>query len=287
MNWYQENRWLGNFLIAFTTCLLLAIWFVFHARCQFSDASALFNEVATERARLEHLNPFPSEENFRKTQTALEDYGASLNKTKQELKTQVLPATSLAPNEFQARLHQAIIDVTERARTNRVKLPGNFHLGFDEFTSALPDTSSSSLLGQQLAEVELLINILIDNRVDAITSLKRPASKTESAASRVVRKPIGGAQQTIIIERDIVELAFNASPSSLRKVLNQIANSERQLFIVRTLHIRNERQEGPSREQGDGDAAPGLPTSEGAIKFIVGDEHVETAGTVELVRFTF
>ena len=26
MNWYRENRWLGNFLIAFAAATLLAIW---------------------------------------------------------------------------------------------------------------------------------------------------------------------------------------------------------------------------------------------------------------------
>ena len=91
MNWYQENRWLGNFLIVFAGSLILALWLLFHARGDFSEASARFNEVANERARLEHLNPFPNEENFRKTQAALENYGASLNKTKEDLKTQVVP----------------------------------------------------------------------------------------------------------------------------------------------------------------------------------------------------
>src|SRR5207248_10538096 len=134
---------------------------------EFSDATAQFNEVATERTRLEHLNPFPNEENFRKTQTALENYGATLNKTKEELKSQVVALVPLAPNEFQSRLREAIANVTEKARANRVKLPENFSLGFDDFTAALPDTAASPLLGQQLNQVELLINILIDNLLAA------------------------------------------------------------------------------------------------------------------------
>src|SRR5205085_2902794 len=84
--------------------------------------------------RLEHLSPFPNEENFRKTQEALDNYVASLNKLKEELKAQSVPVSPLAPNEFQSRLRQAIVNTTEKARTNRVKLPENFHLGFDEFT---------------------------------------------------------------------------------------------------------------------------------------------------------
>lgn len=292
MNWYRENRWLGNFLIAFGAGLVIAVWFLFHARGEYSDAAAQFNEVATERARLEHLNPFPNEENFRKTQAALETYGATLNKTKEDLKSQVVPLAPLAPNEFQTRLREAIANVTERARTNKVKLPENFHLGFDEFTAALPDTAASPLLGQQLGQVELLVNILIDNRVDAITDLKRatptaPAQPIGPAAAAARKSSPEAAK---VIERAVVDVAFTASPTALRKVLNQIASFDRQFFIVRTLHVHNEQLKGPPREQA-GAAATASPApnaaSPSAIKFIVGNEHLEASASVELVRFTF
>src|SRR5438105_2759834 len=144
MNWYRENRWLGNFLIAFAVTALLALWFLFRARSGFTEASAQFNEAATERNRLEHLNPFPNEENFRKTQAALNDYGATLTKLKEELRARVLPVEPIAPNEFQSRLRRAIVSTTEKARANRVKLPENFHLGFDEFRTTLPTTAASA-----------------------------------------------------------------------------------------------------------------------------------------------
>jgi hypothetical protein len=286
MNWYKENRWLGNFLIAFALSLVVALSFLFHVRGQFLEASARFNEVATERTRLEHLNPFPNEENLRKTQAALENYGATLNKTKENLKAQVVPLAPLAPNEFQSRLRQAIVNVTERARSNRVKLPENFHLGFDDFTATLPDTAASALLGQHLSQVELLVNLLVDNRVDAITDLQRPPAPTESAvvASPAARK--ASTESPKVVERAIVDVAFTASPPVLRKVLNQIASFDRQFFIVRTLHVRNEQPNGPSREQSGAAVAPAA-NSPSAIKFIVGNEHLEIAATVELVRFTF
>ena len=292
MNWYQENRWLGNFLIAFAAAAVLALWFLFHTKGAYSDAAAQFNEVATERARLEHLNPFPNEENFRKTQAALETYGATLNKTKEDLKSQIVPMAPLAPNEFQTRLREAIGNVTERARTNRVKLPENFHLGFDEFTAALPDTAATPLLGQQLGQVELLTNILIDNHVDAITDLKRPPptpAPLVGPGAAAARKP--SPESAKVIERAVVDVAFTASPTALRKVLNQIASFDRQFFIVRTLHVHADQEKGPPREQmGAGTSsspAPNPASSPAALKFIVGNEHVEASASVELVRFTF
>jgi len=47
MNWYRENRWLGNFLIAFAVTALVALWFLFRAKSGFVEASTQFNEAAT------------------------------------------------------------------------------------------------------------------------------------------------------------------------------------------------------------------------------------------------
>ena len=292
MNWYHENRWLGNFLIAVAGAALLALWFLFHAKSGFAEASEEFNAAATERTRLEHLNPFPNEENFRKTQAALDNYGANLTKIKEEVKAQVLPVASIAPNEFQSRLRQAIVNVTERAMANRVKLPENFHLGFDEFATTLPGSSAAAAsLGQELAQVELLLGILIDARVDAITTLKRVTPPETAAAPAPARKPAGPANAAPgPVERSIVDLTFAASPSATRKVMNQIGSSDRQFFITRTFYVRNDQLKGPTREQtaATGKAAEAAAaTSPNAIKFIVGNEHVENTARIEMVRFAF
>ncbi len=289
MNWYRENRWLGNFLIAFAVTALLALWFLFRARSGFTEASAQFNEAATERNRLEHLNPFPNEGNFRKTQAALNDYGATLTKLKAELRAQVLPVEPIAPNEFQSRLRRAIVNTTEKARANRVKLPENFHLGFDEFRTTLPTTAAAPLLGQELAQVELLFGILIDARVDAIAAVKRttPPAEARAAPTPPPKKPSAPANAAPpVVERAIVDLTFTASPSAMRKVSNQIASAERQFFIVRTLYVRNQQLKGPAREQTAATAGT-TPPPTSAIKFIVGNEHVEITARIEIVRFAF
>src|SRR5260370_12535719 len=117
MSWYRDNRWLGNFVIALAASALLALWFLFHARSGFAEAFAQFNDAATERSRLEHLNPFPNEENFRKTQAALNNYGAALNKRKSELRAEMVPTKLLAPNEVQSRLRPAIFTPTPQLTT--------------------------------------------------------------------------------------------------------------------------------------------------------------------------
>ncbi len=304
MNWFRENRWLGTFLIAFAVCTLGSVFFLFHAKGNSEDALARFNEAAAERSRLENLDPYPTQENFRKMGDFLKNYATSLDKLKQDLRTQMLPAPPLAPNEFQSHLRQSIVAVTEHARTNKVKLPDNFALGFDEYTAALPSTTAAPWLGQELAQVELLVNMVIDARVDGVTALVRAPLPEEKAAPSPTpggpRKPVAAATPSgpKMLERGIVDVSFASSPSAARKVLNQLGTATQQMFVTRTLHVRSEQEKGPVREASPAPgtaaaaaatpapaASPAKPAA--ALTFIVGNEHIETSARVELIRFTF
>jgi hypothetical protein len=301
MNWFQQNRWLGTFLIVFGVCTLGALYFVFSAKSSSDDAFARFNQAAGERTNLEQQNPFPSEANFKKMKVHLENYSAALDKLKEDLKTRVLPAPALAPNEFQSRLRQAMVAMAEKARANRVKLPDNFALGFEEFTAALPNTAAAPLLGQELAQVELLLNMMIDARVDSIGALVRvPLTEERGAAATPAplagRKPLApAATGPKMLERGVIDVTFTSSASAARKVLNQLGSSNQQFYITRTLHVKNEKDKGPAREQSAAAGGAPVPTpapsgkagAAPALSFIVGNEHIETSARVELIRFNF
>jgi hypothetical protein len=305
MSWFQPNRWLGTFLIAFGVCLLIAGVFLFTARSGYNQAFARFDEAVREKSRLERLEPFPSEANYKKMQAYVAEYNAALDKLKGELKGRFLPAPALAPNEFQSRLRQAMLRTAERARANRVQFPPNFALGFDEYTAALPSTAAAPLLGQELLQVELLLNFLIDARVDSVSGFKRtPSPEERGALPTTSPTPAGGrkppaaapAKGSKMLERSVVDLTFASAPSATRKVLNEISSSNQQFCIIRLLHVHNQKDKGPPREQpGQQSQAattlpqltPGKPATNVALNFIVGNEHLETSIRLELVRFTF
>ena len=154
-----------------------------------SEAKQTFDQATAERNRLQGLNPFPDDANYRKLKGYLERYNAALDKFKDELKADVAPAPPLAPNEFQSRLRQATVAAEERARTNNVKLPDKFQLGFDEFARMMPSTAVATLLGQELSQVQMLINILLDAKVDSITSFRRRPLPEERGALPTRHQP--------------------------------------------------------------------------------------------------
>jgi hypothetical protein len=311
MNWFQENRWLGTFLIGSGVAALAALFFVWMEKGAADDAAAQFATAAAEQNRLQQLDPFPSEPNYRKLKGHIENYAASLEKLKEQLKSHALPPTPLAPNEFQSRLRQAMVSLGEKARANRVKLPDNFALGFEEFTTALPNTDAAPVLGQELAQAEMLALILIDARVDGISAFRRASAPPvglapATAAAAPARKPPGpnltpGAPAAKLVEQQSIDVTFAASPSVTRRALNQIASAPQQFYIARVLRVRNEKDKGPSREQANaGGAAPAQPASAApaapgaakpagntALNFIVGNEHLETSARIEMVRFNF
>lgn len=303
MKWFQQNRALGILLLVSGISILLGTALLYWRWSVWSESKQAFDQVTAERNRLQGLNPFPNDANYRKLQDYLEKYNAALDKFKDELKSEVAPMAPLAPNEFQSRLRQATLAAEERARTNNVKLPDKFQLGFDEFTRTMPSTALAALLGQELSQVQMFINILLDAKVDSITSFHRRPLPEERGASptptpspgqRVATTARPGATAAPkLIERNMVEVTFKAAPAAARKVLNEITSSTGQFFIIRTLYVRNEKDKGPPRERtATPTPAPSPQASPGqspasALNFIVGNEHIEVSATVEMLRFTF
>ena len=289
-------------VIGFAVCALLFGTLVYRRWSIWTAARQTFEQAAAERNRLTALDPFPNEVNSRKLQEYLGKYTSALNEFKAALAKEVAPAPPLAPNEFQSRLRQAVVATLDRARTNNVKLPERFQLGFDEFTRTMPSTAVTPLLGQELSQIQMLINIVLDAKVDSVTSLRRTplpeegeTALTPTAPPTVGRrapaaKP-GGTPAPILVERNLVDLSFKAAPATARKALNEIAASTRQFFVIRTLYVHNEKDKGPSRERTasptPAPSALARPGAAGALNFIVGNEHIEVSATIEMLRFTF
>jgi hypothetical protein len=298
MNWFKQNRALATLLIAFGICALFAGILLYWRWATWTDARQTFDQTAVEKSRLDRLDPFPNDANYRKLQGYLDRYNTALDKFKDELKKEIVPAPPLAPNEFQSRLRQATVAALSRAQTNNVKLPDKFQLGFDEFAMALPDTAVAPLLGQELSQIQMLINILLDAKVDSVTSFHRaPLSEEHTASSTPTPSPArrtAMATKTatpppVLLKRNIVDLTFKATPAAARKVLNEIANSSGQFFIIRTLYVHNEKDKGPQRQRTGAPTPAESPTQPGAaapLNFIVGNEHIEVSATIEMLRFT-
>jgi hypothetical protein len=289
--WFQQNRWLGTFLAVSGALTSIALTLLCMARSSYEATLAQFNQTAAEQNRLEQLDPFPNEENYKKMQILLGVYSTALDAFQKHIEGYVSAEPALAPDEFQTRLRQALTLTEEKARVSKVKLPEKFFLGFDDFTSALPNAAAAPLLGQELSQIQLLVNILIDAKVDRLTEFYRwPLPEEPGMTATPTRKALGQTEAMApTVQRRIVELTFTAAPAAARKVLNQIASNNDQFFIIRTLRVRNQQVKGPPREAGGRSQGtqPISPKQPRALNLIVGNEHIDVSARIEIVRFVF
>ena len=306
MNWFRANPVWGAITLATGAALVVVLGLLWWTKGNFdAEKEQYLANMATLR-QLEASSPYPSAVNVRKMKSYLENYRSSLDKLKTELTRHVLPNTPLPPNEFQMHLREAMMATAASARVHRVKLPENFNLGFPEYIVALPSTPDAPKLGQELTQIQLLLNIIIESRADAIRMFRRaPREVNVTAASNVPtpRSAVSGNAPKAI-ERNIVEFAVSASPVAARKLINEISAADEQFFIIRSLHVKNQKEKGPPRETGRSETANPAPNSASniaataapspassasppaALNFIVGNEHIDVSARVEMVNFT-
>ena len=166
----------------------------------------------------------------------------------------------------------------------------------------MPNESAAPLLGQELVQIEWLVNGLLDAHVETLSAFRRAPLKEEretaalpTATPATEAKPVAAAPAAAnLFERNAVELTFLSTQSVARKVINQIAGANQPFCIIRVLHVRNEKDKGPPRETASETSAPSIPApspaakaTPAALNFIVGNEKIETTAKIEIVRFTF
>ncbi len=304
MIWFRQNKFLGSFLIAFALGALLAGAFLFYEKSAADAEQTRLETTLNELNRLRSSKPFPDTANLQKTKVQAVNYHASLGALESELKARTLPLVSLQPNEFQTQLRDAVVALTENAAANKIKLPANFYLGFDEYATSLPNSTAAPLLGQELHAITMLAGWIVDARVDALTSFTRtplpeekPAAPLTPAQKRGARPSKGsaGAAGRSLLAARALDVAFSASPAAARKVLNEVATAKEQLFIIRVLNVKNQVDKGPPRGVAPAsEAAPpppagatpgrsGATTPAPAIHFIVGGEHLDVSAKIEII----
>ncbi len=300
MNWFQQNRFLGVYLGVLGVAVLVSLCFLFHEKRASHDASERLEATVNERNRLCQSVPFPNDKNLRKTKAQTESFRSALLALESELKARMLPKLPLQPNEFQAQLRLAVSEVQDAAAKAKMQLPASFNLGFDEYASSLPDGQAAPVLGQQLRAIERIVNMTIEAHLDSLGTLTRtplPEEKHVGPTPKVANAGPGLSSNNSppeIVRFSAIELSFSGSPTAARRVINQIAACKEQVYVIRTLVVKNQVDKGPKRSESETVAAtlplapkkPASPapkaTQEG-IAFIVGTEHLDLAARIEII----
>lgn len=269
MNWVRNNRFLAGFLAVVIVVGGVLTYLLIASLSHYSEVSTQYDSQVAELKRLQGLPLFPNDANLKKYEEVRKDYQVAVNDLQGKLAAlePAPPATPLTPLQFQDRLRQVVEETVSHAQAAGVGLPEGFYLGFEQYRGAPPDTAATALLTSNLTAIQNLVDLLINQHIEKITSIKRTPLPQESGLSAAPTPAAGkpgpanaAANTAPLVSKYPVEIAFTTLPSSFRESLNKIT-ADKTLYIVRALQVKNQMDKGPSRNEG---VVPGAPAAAGA-----------------------
>lgn len=298
MTWFRRFPGLSIFiaLCLLATCAMAVM--IFLASARYSKISADYKEAERELQRLESAKVYPSRKNVQLIQQERDIFSNKLADLRSQLASKSPRVEPISPNGFQDKLRAAVSDVQKLAADKSVELPEGFYLGFDRYQSTLPRPEAAPILSRQLDSFQTVLERLMQAGANKITFLNREALPVEDG-----EKPATDA----LFHKQKIEIGFISSPETFRQMVNAIAQNEN-FLVLRTLLVRNEKQTPPSKADtaqdeeapatasaaGDLDALFGGSSSSGGesiqsqaqrrLKFVVGQEKVEAALQIEIIR---
>ncbi len=263
MNWVRNNRFLAVFFGVIVVVGGALTFLLISAYGRYSEVAQQYDAQTQELSRLQNLDLYPNEANLKKYEEVRQTYQTSVLDLQKKLAALELPTENppLTPLGFQDKLRKVVEETVSSAKVAGVGLPEGFYLGFEQYRGAPPDTAATPLLSTHLNAMANLVNILISQHVEKINTIKRGLLSQEAGAPTpapglaVNNKPGAPPAAPPLVSKYPVEIAFTAAPSSFRESLNKIT-SDKELYIVRGLLVKNQMEKGPSRVP---EGAAGMP----------------------------
>jgi len=294
MNWIKENPFLTGY-IALTLLLLGgASYFTLQSYSGYAELEAGYGASVQSLHQLQNRSPYPSQENLAKVRETVEAYRVKMEEFQSALKKYQPPLPAgVTPEGFQDSLRQTVTAVTEKAEAAQVELPADFYLGFDAYRNSLPSPEAAPHLLRQMEQFRLIVEKLIDTKVDILTFTRSPlAIESGPAAGEKDRE---GKQQVV---KNFLDLEIRGDQGRIRPAFNNLLQQP-QFLLIRAVEFHNSSKEGPPKGgtttaspagQG-GDIADLFASAEGAatptteLNVILGREIITAKFRLELVEF--
>ncbi len=262
MNWIQENKFLAVLLAVLLAGMAGGGAAIYFAYDEYDQASQDFEKAAGEYTRLRTLKPYPSDKNLSLLRHEKDNFTAKTANLQKSLAGMVIPNEVMKKEEFQDRLHKIVDAVRGKAGRGNppVVLPDGFYLDFNRYKTELPrDEITAAVLARELKAIEMVVNGLIDSKIDALNAFKRSQLPEESgsAPSQSTAKSgaKAGASPQPLVVKHALDFSFTADQAAFRRVLNNLSSAKKQFLIVRVFQVRNQMEKGPPR----GGALPPVP----------------------------
>lgn len=260
MSWIQENK-VPAAILGLTGAGVVGLGVVlFNAWSAASAAQESYDAVNVSLANLKSAPLGPTPENLTQKQALVDAYKVAVGKLSTVLYKLQPEDKPITNTELQAKLKSMIAEIK---KDGAGRLPAEFNLGFDQYTSELPKSDQvASELSTYLDSVDSIVRLFLKSGIKSIDLLERsalPSEKGDSEKPKSQAKAKAKGPQVrqapapvSITDRRQVRIMVRADQAALQTLLSGLASpSEMPFFtVVRLLRIENEAQVGPPRSSG-------------------------------------
>lgn len=260
MDWIRENKKLATLMGVFLVAAAGLGFLLVTSYSAYAESRQRFDTANGSLASMKSADLYPSTENLDKKKALVDEYEQKVTTLSKVLLSLQPKVESLTETDFQAKLKAKIAEIRTKAG-KATQLPGDFALGFPEYTASLPKSASiATELSDYLDASEAVVTTLIQAGVDSVETFDRTqlaSEKGETTTPSVAANPgarSGPAMPATkevakLVERRTLTINMTTDQGSLQSVLNQLASPSKMphFTAVRLLRIENEKAEGPLR----------------------------------------
>jgi len=257
----KEKRFISILAGISLVCIGGLYFFASKGSSRFDAAKEGFDSVNAKIEAMEGLPVYPTEKNLAQKESELKSYSANAAELAKKLQ-------ALRPASLENADPQAFTDLLVKTADASIKayqtaglssegdnpsLPKGFFLGFEAYTSTAAQKDSTGIMAYQLGAISELHALPAAAKPSALLNFRReelPEEKNEAY------KPTLGVPYRVMP----IEVAFAGPESALRGFINGIQSSKQHYFVIRSMRVRNDKQEGPKASDAQFEA----PATEGA-----------------------
>lgn len=294
MNWFKQNTYLST--LATVTVLVCAVCAFFAVKMAGQTRDALRAHTSDSRTLTELYSAsiYPTEEFADRKIEAVVALESETNNLAADLADRFeVPAGGEAAT-FGQRVRSEYDRLRDLWEEAGMEVPDNFFLGLEVYRTQISAREAAvDELDYFLSMISSLLENCIQSGVTSIVRLNRPDFRGELGGQAALDLEAEG-QDSALFRPYEIELEVVGPEDAIRTLVNTIATSETHFMNIRALRLRNEMQEGPSREEVRGriGAAPegrtgggifggglfGGGANEGGVVFLDGAEDTELDG---------
>ncbi len=251
MTWITEHKFLCG--LSATTLVLAAglVWYGNQGGMRYDAAKSAFDQAYQDASSYEKFKPYPNQENLDAKTKSLEAFRADTEALQDAL-------TPYRPEEMVNISTQAFTDLLKAANEETrqafsaagTQMPDEYFCGFSPYKTRVVAGNATPILAYQLGTVKRIMLDLAKAKPTRIINVHRPQLDEEIGKTY--------EPQADQVARGLpLEVVFQCREESLRQFLSSLVNSKEHFTVVRSLRIKNQKQEPPNSKDAEFDGKRG------------------------------